>query len=186
MQVLAAGGVPVLTDGVRAADEDNPRGYIELEAVKRTAADPSWVAAAVGRAVKVVYALVPALPAGFEYRVILVRRRLDEVVASQERMLARRRGAVPSGEAPLGGSGTGAPPADLSPAAWAERLGRDLARVTAWLAGRPGFRVLEVSHRELVTAPEPVAAAIDRFLGGGLDTAAMARAVDPALYRIRR
>ena len=60
MQMLAAGGMPVLTDGVRAADPDNPRGYFEFEPAKRTAADGAWVGEAVGKAVKLVHLLVPA------------------------------------------------------------------------------------------------------------------------------
>jgi tetratricopeptide (TPR) repeat protein len=35
MQMLEAGGMTILTDGVREADEDNPRGYFEFESVKK-------------------------------------------------------------------------------------------------------------------------------------------------------
>jgi hypothetical protein len=34
MQMLVAGGMPILTDRFREADEDNPKGYFELESVK--------------------------------------------------------------------------------------------------------------------------------------------------------
>ena len=34
MQMLDKGGVAVVTDNVRTADTDNPRGYYELEQVK--------------------------------------------------------------------------------------------------------------------------------------------------------
>ena len=34
MQLLEAGGMPVMTDGQRGADVDNPRGYYEWEAIK--------------------------------------------------------------------------------------------------------------------------------------------------------
>src|SRR6266704_120595 len=89
MQMLSAGGMPILTDGVRAADEDNPRGYLEFEAVKRTKEDSTWVAGASGKAVKMVYLLLHDLPAGNEYSVILMRRDIREVIASQRAMLAR-------------------------------------------------------------------------------------------------
>ena len=62
MQMLQAGGIPILTDNVRQADDDNPRGYYEFEPVKRTKQDPSWLNAANGKAVKMVYLLLRDLP----------------------------------------------------------------------------------------------------------------------------
>ena len=72
------------------ADEDNPRGYFELEAVKKGAADLSWVAQAREKAVKVVAPLVNALPPGHRYRVVFVERAVEDVLASQGKMIARR------------------------------------------------------------------------------------------------
>ena len=94
MQMLAAGGHPIASDGVRRADADNPRGYFELEAARRLARDASWLPELAGRALKLVHTLVPSLPTTLQYRVLLVRRRLDEVLDSQRAMLsewARRR-----------------------------------------------------------------------------------------------
>ena len=54
MQMLHAGGVPVLTDSLRAADTDNPRGYLEFERVKQIKTDKSWLDDAAGKAVKIV------------------------------------------------------------------------------------------------------------------------------------
>src|SRR5687768_12382196 len=82
MRALQAGGLPVLADGLRAADEDNPHGYFELEQVKRTVADPSWIAQARGHAVKVIARLLPDLPPGQHYKVLFMRRDLDEVLRS--------------------------------------------------------------------------------------------------------
>ena len=90
MQMLAAGGVGVLSDGLRAADEDNPRGYLEFEPVKNLLKDSKWLFEARGKAVKIVAPLLAALPPGLPCRVILCERDLDEVLDSQERMLARR------------------------------------------------------------------------------------------------
>ena len=89
MQMLAAGGLPLLTDGVRPPDCDNPRGYFEFEPVKRTREDPSWVPTAVGKAVKMVTMLLRDLPGEFDYRVILMYRDPEEVLASQKAMLGR-------------------------------------------------------------------------------------------------
>jgi len=169
MQMLAAGGLPVLCDGARPPDPDNPRGYYELAAVRRTAADPAWVERAPGRAVKVVHALVPALPRDRSYRVILVRRDLREVVASQEAMLRRR----------------GEPPPGPTPARLVEIYAAQLDALVAWLRGTPGVAWLEVEHAGLLASPRTEAARLDRFLGGGLDRDAMADAVDPRLYRQR-
>lgn len=170
MQMLRAGGVPVLSDALRPPDADNPRGYLEYAPVLRTATDASWVAQAPGKAVKVVYALLRQLPPGFEYRVLWMRRRLDEVIASQERMLARRGAPAEGG---------------LSRERLAEVFAAQLAETEAWLAQQPSFRVLALDFGEVVADPQPAARAIDALLGGGLDRQAMAGAVDPRLHRQR-
>jgi hypothetical protein len=91
MQMLEAGGVQPMTDGVRAADESNPRGYYELEMVKdlEKGVDEVWLRSARGRAVKIIAFLMRHLPENFNYKVILMHRRLDEVLASQTKMLAK-------------------------------------------------------------------------------------------------
>lgn len=170
MQMLRAGGVPVLSDALRPPDADNPRGYLEYAPVLRTATDASWVAQAPGKAVKVVYALLRQLPPGFEYRVLWMRRRLDEVIASQERMLARRGAPAEGG---------------LSRERLAEVFAAQLAETEAWLAQQSSFRLLALDYGEVVADPQPAARAIDALLGGGLDCEAMAGAVDPRLYRQR-
>ena len=163
MQMLDAGGFPVLVDRVRRADAHNPRGYFEFEPVKALSRNADWLPRAVGHAVKVVHRLVPDLPEGFHYRLVLVRRELAQVVASQEAMLA---GRVPPGPS-------------------AERLAeiyeRQLAELVRWLAGRPDFRVLTVDYGRLVAAPEETASALAGFLECELDTTAMALAVEPSL-----
>ncbi len=90
MQMLHAGGLPILTDKVREADEDNPKGYFEFEAVRKMFRDHSWVADARGKAVKVVAPLVCLLPAGCRYRVVLIERDYEEILASQAKMILRR------------------------------------------------------------------------------------------------
>ena len=169
MQMLAAGGMPVLADDARAPDPDNPRGYFEFGPAKRTARDGRWVGGAVGKAVKVVHLLVPALPAGYEYRVVFMCRDVREVLASQAEMLRRlgRRGA------------------DLRPARLAEVFAGQLRRAREWVAGRAHFAALDVDYGQVVADPAGQAARVNRFLDGRLDEARMAAAVDPALYRRR-
>src|SRR5258708_19458598 len=89
LRMLEAGGLPILTDGVRGADEDNPHGYLEWEAVKSLQRDASWVAAARGKGVKVIYYFLRDLPVDCHYRVIFMRRDIAEVLASQRPMLDR-------------------------------------------------------------------------------------------------
>jgi hypothetical protein len=169
MQMLSAGGMPALTDGQRAADQHNPRGYFELEAVKHTRKDPSWLAQAEGKAVKVVHLLLPCLPPDREYRVLLMQRDLAEVIASQREMLTLQ----------------GRPLANLPEAKMREIFEKQLAEVRQWLTQQPTFQVLPIQHREVIKTPLPAAQRIAAFLGGSLDPQRMAAAVDPGLYRQR-
>ena len=167
MQMLLAAGILPLSDGVREPDEDNPRGYFELEAVKATLRDAGWVAQAPGRAVKVIHALLAGLPAGYEYRVVVLRRPIAEVMESQRRMLVR----------------LGRPPAAGSGDSIARILESQLERAVQALRERARTAVLEVDYPRLVAAPREVVLRVDAFLDGGLDVDAMVARVDPALYR---
>jgi hypothetical protein len=169
MQMLCAGGMPVLADGVRAPDADNPRGYFEYEPARGLRRDASWLARAEGSAVKVVHLLVPALPPDHRYRLILVRRELTEVLASQRAMLARR-GIVED---------------DLPDERLAAVFRAQLAEVERWAQERPTVELLCVDYTALLADAPRTAAELDRFLGGGLDCDAMAASVDPALHRQR-
>ena len=169
MQMLAAGGIEPLTDGLREPDADNPRGYFELEVVKRTRRDASWVGDAVGRAVKVIHALVMALPTDREYRLIWMQRPLEEVIASQRAMLARR----------------GAGEDVLAPERLAEIFRAQVQDVGRWVAVQPGFASLAIDYHAVLEDPRAAAQSVDRFLGGGLDCQAMAGVVDAGLHRQR-
>ncbi len=170
MQVLEAGGIPALTDGLRSADDSNPKGYYEFEPVKKTKEDPSWVDRARGMAVKMVYRLLYDLPGEYEYRVVFMRRDVEEVLISQQTMLQE-----------LGKKGAGA-----SNERMAALFRRELASFEAWVARRENFGILYVEHGDMIRSPAGEAVRISRFLGGDLNTEAMAAAVDPSLYRARR
>jgi hypothetical protein len=170
MQMLAAGGMQVMTDGQRADDEHNPRGYFELEAVKHTRTNHSWLARAEGKAVKVVHLLLPHLPVNREYRVIFMQRDLVEIIASQRAMLQQQ----------------GKPAANLPDSKLAEIFGNQLSQVRQWLSQNPNFRVLHLQHRDVIEMPLTAAQQIATFLGGGLNPKRMAAAVEPSLYRQRR
>jgi hypothetical protein len=170
MQMLQAGGMMLLTDDRRAADQNNPRGYFEYEAVKRSAADVSWLELAGGRVVKVIHLLLRHLPPDRQYRVIFMLRDMQEVVASQRAVLKAS-----------GRSGARIPDDTLSAV-----FKQQLVEVRQWLAEQPNFRVLYVNYREALGDPFATAQTITLFLGGRLDVSAMAGAVDRTLYRQHR
>jgi hypothetical protein len=168
MQMLSAGGLEPWTDGVRRADEDNPAGYFECERVKHLAEDNAWITHARGRVVKVVSRLLRELPADEEYRVLFMRRDLSEVLASQRAMLRRQDR-----------------PAEAEDDRLAGIFAEHLRQVEEWLARQPNHRTLWIDHRQVIAEPMAVAERVAGFLDRPLDVAAMARAVDPRLYRQR-
>jgi hypothetical protein len=176
MQMLAAGGLPPVTDGVRTADDSNPEGYFELEAVKDLDKPPSaqvdglaWLANARGKAVKILTPLLQYLPETYNYRVILMQRPLDEVITSQNTMLAR------AGEA------TDVVPVGSVTAQYETHL----RKVKAVLASRACFETLAVQYGDVIADPRTQAARISQFAGGGLAVDRMAAAVHARLYRNR-
>jgi hypothetical protein len=169
MQVIEAGGIPALTDNLRTKDEDNPQGYYEFEPVKKTREDPSWVPGARGKVVKMVYRLLYDLPADQEYRVIFMRRNIDEVLASQKKMLQR----------------SGKQGAAISDEKLKELFMAELDKFDRWIAAQPNFSIIEVDYRDMVASPATQCKRINGFLGGVLDGDRAAAAVDPALYRNR-
>ncbi len=160
MQMLAAGGMAVVSDGIREADASNPRGYLEYEPVKSLWRDAGWLRENCGRAVKIVAPLLTALPAGLPCRVILCERDVEEVLDSQERMLARK-GERSSGRRDL----------------LKNEYARLLDRVRATLAKRPHTQLLAIEHHEALADPLMAAEKINRLLDGGLDVAKMAAAI---------
>jgi hypothetical protein len=172
MKMLEAGGMELLTDGARKADEQNPNGYYELEAVKGLDkdGDASWLRDARGKGVKVVSHLLTWLPEIYDYRVIFMERSLDEIIASQDKMLDVRGHAIDGGDA------------DHAKAAFE----RHLDQTMRFLANRRCFKTLRVSYTETVRRPQAAAERIAAFLDHKMNVAAMAAVADEALYRNRR
>ncbi len=170
MQMIDKGGIPALTDNIRTADEDNPKGYYEFEAVKKTKENPSWLEQAPGKVVKMVYRLLYDLPEGYHYRVVFMRRKLEEVIASQNVMLERS-----------GKQGGGLPDEKLL-----EVFRAEIDKCNKWLADQPNFSVLYVNYNEVIADPVPQVSRLNEFLGGKMNTQAMLEVVDPKLYRQKR
>ena len=169
MQMLAAGGMLILSDGERRADLDNPKGYLEWERVKQLPQDPECIAEAEGKAIKVISQLLLSLPPGHEYRIIFMQRPLGEVLASQEQMLRRR--------------GSSANTANTS--TMTKAFQNHLYEVNAWLNGKPHVKVLRVHYHTVLHQPRVVADSLVQFLGISLNVEAMCQQVDAALYRQR-
>jgi hypothetical protein len=165
-QALAAGGLEILTDSVRAADKNNPRGYWEYEPVKDLPRNTAWLEQIKGRGVKVIMSLVPLLPDDYVYKLVMMRRPIGEILASQAKMI----GAV-----------TPAPDGEL-----ADLFERELDRACNWLMFAPNFQWIDVEYQDLITEPAEAFARVDRFLGRALDVEAMAGVVDVSLYRQRQ
>jgi hypothetical protein len=168
MQMLAAGGMALLTDLERKPDIDNPRGYCEWEPIKLLHQEPNRIAQAEGKAVKVISELLLSLPQGKNYKLIFMERPLPEVLASQDEML-KRRGSV-----------------ELVDTALVSSAFRDHMREVAdWLEHRIDIPVCRMGYRKVLGDPTGSAKAVRDFLDRDLNVEAMALAVDPSLYRNR-
>ena len=169
MKMLESGGIPVLVDHIRTADEDNPKGYYEFERVKQIETDQAWLADAGGKAVKMVAALLKHLPTNYRYRIIFMQRNIGEVLASQRAMLRRR----------------GEPADDLSDDRMADMFAKHVEKIQAWLTQQHNMQVLYVQYAEVIAHPAEQARRLNDFLGGTLDVARMQQTVDRQLYRQR-
>ncbi|GMU81363.1 MAG: sulfotransferase family protein [Phycisphaerales bacterium] len=170
MRMISEGGIPPLIDNIRKADEDNPEGYYEFEPVKQTKKDASWLQQAPGKVVKMVYRLLYDLPAGYKYRVIFMRRRLEEVIKSQEVMLERK----------------GKTGGDMSDEKLIGLFRDEINRCLTWMRGNSAFAFVEVDYNEMIASPDPLVVRLNEFLGGSMDTAKMRAVVNPTLYRQRK
>jgi hypothetical protein len=170
MKMLDAGGLPLVIDGQRQADEDNPKGYYEFEPVMNLAKNPdkSWLAEARGKGVKIISTLLRELPPEHNYKVLFMRRALSEILASQAKMLERR-GEESSAEDPQ----------------MRQFFENDLWRANYLLKNGAQFQVLPVHYTQVLAEPMEQAKRIAEFLGGGLDVEKMAGVADPQLYRNR-
>jgi hypothetical protein len=169
MHALEAGGLAPLTDRIRAADIDNPKGYYEFERVKRLPqGDVGWLDDARGKCVKVISALLTYLPSTHTFDIIFMQRHLDEVLRSQRKMLERRGQATTDDDAAMNAL-----------------LQEHVDSVRQWVTGQPNIAFLAVDYNVMLADPLDSVAQVRAFLGANLDAAAMAAAVDATLYRNR-
>ncbi len=167
MQIMDKGGFNVLTDKVREADNNNPKGYYEFEPVKKLMVDKSWLPQAKGKTVKIIAQLLPFLPADYEYKIIFMRREMGEVLQSQQIMLGREKDAK-SKAFPMGLS---------------EAFAKQLEKVEHWIEMQPNVEIIDINYKDVIENP---GAEIDRvisFLGKGGNKDEMMSVVDKNLYR---
>ncbi len=172
MKMLKAGGISLLTDNIRTADEDNPQGYYEFEKVKNLHQDDekSWIGDAKGKAVKAIAELLKELPENYFFKLIFMDRDLEEVIASQNKMLIRR----------------GEPPEPGDDRKMMLLFEKHLRKVKQWIHGRSNFDVIFIDYKEVLDDPIRHAERIKDFLQRSLDVERMASVVDKRLYRNRR
>jgi hypothetical protein len=171
MKMLESAGLEILTDNMRSADENNPKGYFEFERVKKLkAGDFDWLSEAQGKVVKVISALLEYLPNQYQYQIIFMRRNMDEVLSSQRQMLVRN----------------GKQDDKENDGKLAELYEDHLRKIESWLEQQPNMSTLYISYNQTLRDPGPNLNRINQFLGGQLDIEPMLKVVDQNLYRERR
>ena len=169
MKILAEGGLSIVTDELRSADADNPNGYFELETVKQMSAGKvEWVSSAGGKVVKVISALLEHLPANYSYKVIFMEREIQEILASQRKMLQRRNKT-----------------SEIDDSQMEAQFQKHLSLVKPWLARQPHMEVLYLSYNALMADPEPSCRRVIEFLQIPLDLPRMLTVPSGELYRNR-
>lgn len=170
MKMLATGGIPLITDNERTADDDNPKGYYEFEPVKKMSeGDVAWVKDAPGKVVKVISYLLQYLPPSYEYKVIFMRRAMPEILASQKKMLINR----------------GEPTDKVSDEELAVLYEKHLEKTFNWLNQQKNFSYMEVDYNQMLKNPGSLLPQLKVFLGNDLNFEKMVDVVDLKLYRQR-
>ena len=169
MKMLAQGGVPVITDELRRADDDNPNGYYELEVVRQLRdGNTTWLKEANGKGVKIISSLLEYLPPDHEYKIIFMERDTRETLVSQKKMLDHR------GEEPK-----------MSDQEMEQQFQTHLAALKPWLVRQPNMEVLYVNYNTLMSEPASACQKVMDFLELPLDKTQMLSVPDSQLYRNR-
>lgn len=169
MKMLDEGGIPILTDAIRTADDDNPNGYYEFELVKKLPDGQSqWLADANHKVVKIISALLEHLPAIYRYKIIFMEREPREILASQQKMLANRN------------EKSGVDDAEMQ-----EQFQKHLAAIKYWLARQPNMDVMYVDYNKMISKPENYCQSIADFIAIPVDVSKMLAVPNERLYRNR-
>ena len=148
MQILESGGVEVITDNIRKANEDNPLGYYEYERVKKIKDDTGWLKETRGKAFKMISQLLYDLPSNENYKVIFMKRKMSEILASQGKMLER-----------MGRSKDG-----ISDEKMGEFFDKHLSKIIDWIEGRKYIDVLYIDYNDFLINSDEHIKTLNRFL----------------------
>jgi sulfotransferase family protein len=169
MKILAEGGLSVVADQSRTADQDNPNGYFELELVKQMSeGNVAWLANAGGKAVKVISGLLENLPQEYSYKVIFMEREIKEILASQHKMLAHRNEELKAADIEI-----------------ERQFQKHLSALKPWLVRQPNMEVLYVSYNALMADPQALCRRLIEFTSTPLDLDRMLSVPKKDLYRNR-
>lgn len=169
MKMLNEGGLNIVTDVIRQADDDNPNGYFELETVKLLPeGNFAWPQNTSGKVVKVISSLLEYLPSQYSYKVIFMEREIKEILASQKKMLLNRNES-----------------AKLDDSEMEVQFRNHLAAVKAWLVRQTNIEVLFVNFSALISEAKPWCDRISDFISIPLDIDRMLSVPTEKLYRNR-
>jgi hypothetical protein len=169
MKMLEEGGIPILTDAIRSADDDNPNGYYEFELVKKLPEGQNkWLADANHKVVKIISALLEHLPVNYRYKIIFMEREPREILASQQKMLANRNEK-----------------SEISDAEMQEQFQKHLSAIKYWLARQPNMDVMYVDYNNMISKPENYCQAVADFIAIPVDVSKMLAVPNERLYRNR-
>lgn len=166
MQLIATTGISIVTDEIRSADISNPKGYYEYEPVKKLMQNNSWMPQIKGKCVKIIAQLIPFMQPDLKYKIIFMKRDIDEVLTSQNVMLGKK-------DAPV------------NPVI-KDTFQKQLEKVYQWMQSHSQVELLEIDYKDAIEDPEKVAKAVNLFLGGNYDEEKMKTAISPDLYRNRK
>ncbi|MBN2040300.1 MAG: sulfotransferase domain-containing protein [Spirochaetes bacterium] len=169
MQMLEAGGLDIMTDGKRTADDNNLKGYYEFEKTRKIKNDISWIQDCGGKAVKIVSPLLYFLPEQNRYRIIFMERDMREIINSQNKMLER-----------LNNAGSG-----LSDKEMILKNRNHIKDIKEWISARNNMDVIYINYNEVINSSLQKSKEINEFLENKLDTEKMSAVIDRTLYRQR-
>jgi tetratricopeptide (TPR) repeat protein len=163
MQMLHKGGIEVLTDHDRKADESNPKGYFEYNPVMSIHKDNFWLGEAKNKSVKVVAPLLKFLSPEYRYKVIFMNRDLTEIIKSQQKMIGKN--------------------PDVLPFKLFEAFNKQLDQVEIWKQKEPGVELMYLNYKDVLDNTDDVINKLSSFIGLDLNASEMIGCVDKTLYR---
>jgi hypothetical protein len=151
MEILAAGGLPILAAERRQLPHQHPDWHWEWDAMHSMCSDPRVLDSVGGRVIMIPSGLVPQLDPKHEYRIVWMKRPVEEVIDEQFPMAVGGLEMPAAERAQLVGS-----------------LGRHVEQMGRVLRDRPQVELLEVDHSMLLREPEVQLGRLRAFFGDEL------------------